>query len=48
MNYILSEKVMIIRLIAGQINKILLYKMSHCAEPDSRSRKQNKSQVGFV
>lgn len=44
-NCIFSAKVMIFRLIAGQIRKILLYKISNYPETDSNSR--NKMKAGF-
>ena len=44
-NCIFSAKVMIFRLIAGQIRKILLYKISNYPETDSNSR--NKMKAGL-
>ena len=43
----LGGKVMIIRLIAGLIKKISLYKVSYYQEPDSHGRNKIKGQLDF-
>ena len=43
----LCEKVMIIRLKAGQIKKILLCKMSYYPKPDSHGRNKIKVELDF-
>ena len=41
----LSGKVMIVRLIAGLIKMILLYKMSYYPEPDSHGKNKMKGEL---